>query len=385
MRTIGVVTVARSDYGIYRPLLRAIEGDPKLQLHLIVGGMHLVPEFGYTVEDIERDGFAIADRVEMLLASDTPFGTAKSMGVGVMAFAESYARSKLDILVVLGDRFEMHAAALAALPIGIPIAHVHGGEVTEGAIDDALRHGITKIAHLHFTATQEYADRVMRMGEEPWRVVVSGAPSLDNLDDVELVGAKRLQEQLGVPLGPDTLLVTFHPVTRELDRTSQQIDALLRALERSHRPAILTLPNADAHGRLIASRIHAYADSHPEAHVVPNLGTVGYFSVMATAAAMVGNSSSGIIEAASFRLPVVNVGRRQAGRTRAANVVDVAEDENPEAILQAIERAIDPTFRASLDGMSNPYRHGSASSIIAAGLRDTPIDRRLLLKRFHDG
>ena len=202
MRTIGVVTTARSDYGCLLPVLRAIERDPELRLHLIVGGMHLSPEFGRTVEQIERDGFPIADRVELLLSSDTALGTAKSIGLGVMGFAESYARVRPDVLVAFGDRFEMHAAVLAALPFGMPIAHIHGGEVTEGAIDDALRHGITKMAHLHFTSTQEYAARVVRMGEEPWRVTVSGAPSLDNLATVELLDRAALEARFDVSFDP---------------------------------------------------------------------------------------------------------------------------------------------------------------------------------------
>lgn len=385
MRTIGVVTVARSDYYILLPVLRAIEGDPGLRLRLIVGGMHLSPEFGLTVGAIERDGFEIAERVEMLLSSDTALGTAKSIGLGVIGFAEAYARTAPDLLVVLGDRFEMHAAALAALPFGIPIAHIHGGERTEGAIDDALRHGITKMAHLHFTATEEYAARVCRMGEEPWRVTVSGAPSLDNVSTVGRLDDRALQRRFGFPVSPETLLVTFHPVTLALERTKAKVDALLAALDRAHRPIIFTLPNADPGGRLVASAIHAFVETHPDARVLDNLGTQAYFSLMDVVAAMVGNSSSGIIEAASFALPVVNVGARQAGRTRAGNVVDVDADEDAAAISAAIDRATAPAFRASLEGMSNPYGSGDAASTIATVIRDVTIDGRLIMKKFNDG
>src|SRR5215213_260435 len=186
MRTVCVVTAARSDYGIYLPVLRKIEADPELRLHLIVSGMHLAPEFGLTVKAIEADGFEIAERVEMLVASDSPEAVAKSMGLGAIGFAQTYSRLRPDILLVLGDRFEMHAAALAALPFKIPVAHIHGGELTEGAIDDALRHSMSKLSHLHFVATEEYARRVVQLGEEPWRVTISGAPGLDNLDSIEL-------------------------------------------------------------------------------------------------------------------------------------------------------------------------------------------------------
>jgi UDP-hydrolysing UDP-N-acetyl-D-glucosamine 2-epimerase len=385
LRTVGVVTTARSDYGCLLPVLRAIESDPELRLHLIAGGMHLAPEFGRTVERIERDGFPIADRVELLLSSDTALGTAKSIGLGVMGFAESYARTRPDVLVAFGDRFEMHAAVLAALPFGIPVAHIHGGEVTEGAIDDALRHGITKMAHLHFTSTQEYADRVIRLGEEPWRVTVSGAPSLDNLATVDLLDRAALAARFGVSFDPAPLLVTFHPVTLEPERAPAQIAALLAAVERSGLPAIFTLPNADPGGHATSQAIHDYVAAHENAHVLDNLGTQNYFSAMRAAAAMVGNSSSGIIEAASFELPVVDVGARQAGRARGANVVGVANDADPEAILRAIERATDPSFRAAIAGMPNPYGTGRAAEIILARLRETPLDAKLLRKHFYDG
>jgi UDP-hydrolysing UDP-N-acetyl-D-glucosamine 2-epimerase len=385
LRTIGVVTTARSDYGCLIPVLRAIERDPGLRLHLIVGGMHLAPEFGRTVEQIERDGFPIADRIELLVSSDTPLGTAKSIGLAVMGFAESYARVRPDVLVAFGDRFEMHAAVLAALPFGIPIAHIHGGEVTEGAIDDALRHGITKMAHLHFTSTQEYADRVVRMGEEPWRVTVSGAPSLDNLASVELLDRAALRERFGVPFDPAPLLVTVHPVTLEPERVPRQIAAVLAAVERSELPAIFTLPNADPGGHAISEAVRAYVGAHPNAHVLDNLGTQNYFSVMRAAAAMVGNSSSGIIEAASFELPVVNVGARQTGRSHGTNVVDVGADTDPNAILAAIRRVTDPAFRAAIAGASNPYGTGDAAQRIVRRLRDVAVDEKLLRKHFHDG
>lgn len=382
MRTIGAVTVARSDYGIYWPLLCKIQSAPDLRLHLIVSGMHLSPEFGLTVEAIEADGFEIGERVEMLLSSDTPEGIAKSMGLGAIGFAQAYARFRPDVLIVLGDRFGMYAAALAALPFKIPVAHIHGGEVTEGAIDDALRHSMTKLSHLHFVSTQEYARRVIQMGEEPWRVTVCGAPSLDNLHSVKLLGVPEIEAIFGLRLDRPPLLVTFHPVTLEYEQTEWQVGELLAALEASERPVVLTMPNADTGSRTVMRMLGEFVRAHPLAWRVDNLGTQGYFSLMAVAAAMVGNSSSGIVEAASFELPVVNVGSRQRGRVRGVNVIDV--DYPRTSILEGLQKALDPHFRAKLRGMHNPYGAGTASEKIVEVLRKVRLDDKLVMKRFHD-
>lgn len=383
MRTIGVVTTARSDYGICLPVLRRIQADPGLRLQLLVTGMHLSSEFGLTVRAIESDGFEISERIEMLLSSDAPVGVGKSMGLGLIGFAEAYARRRPDILVVLGDRFDMHVAALAALPFKIPVAHIHGGELTRGAIDDALRHCITKLSHLHFVATQEYARRVVQMGEEPARVFVTGALSLDNLDSVPLLAAAELEAKFGLRLGSPPLLVTFHPVTLEYEQAEWQARELLAALEVADRPVVFTLPNADTNGRVIVRLIEAFVRTHPQAQIVDNLGTQGYFSMMRVAAAMVGNSSSGIIEAPSFGLPVVNIGQRQAGRVRAANVIDVNYERA--AIDAGIRRALSPAFRVGLRGLVNPYfANGDAAGQIVDRLKTIALDNRLLCKTFHD-
>jgi UDP-hydrolysing UDP-N-acetyl-D-glucosamine 2-epimerase len=363
------------------PVLRAIEAEPALRLALIVGGTHLAPDFGHTVDRIERDGFRVDDRVEMLLASDSPLGIAKSMGLATMSFAESYARNRPDLLVVTGDRFEMHAAALAALPFTIPVAHLHGGELTAGAIDDALRHSLTKLSHLHFTATADAHDRVVSLGEEPWRVVTSGAPSLDNIAALPRLGAAELTLRIGMPLDPAPLLVTFHPVTLQHERTAAHIGELLAALDAAGRPVIFTLPNADTAGRIVRERIIAYAAQHADARISDNLGSAAYFSLMTVAAAMVGNSSSGIIEAASFGLPVVNVGDRQLGRLQARNVIDAVPERG--AVLAAIRRACSGSFRAGLTGLVNPYGCGHAAAVIVERLRDVPLDETLSMKRFH--
>jgi UDP-N-acetylglucosamine 2-epimerase (non-hydrolysing)/GDP/UDP-N,N'-diacetylbacillosamine 2-epimerase (hydrolysing) len=382
VRTLAVVTVARSDYGIYLPILRAIQARDDLRLHLIVSGAHLSPEFGMTVQAIEADGFDVSDRVEMLVSSDTPEGTAASMGLGLIGFSRVFQRARPDMLVVLGDRFEMFAAALAALPFVIPVAHIHGGEVTHGAMDDALRHAMTKLSHLHFVSTAEYARRVAQLGEDPWRVLVSGAPGLDHLRTLPLLSPAEIESRFGITTSPPPLLVTFHPVTLEPGQAEAQARELLNALERAGLPMIFTQPNADAGGRLIGSLIDGFVASHPLARRVDNLGTAGYFSLMRVAAAMVGNSSSGIIEAASFELPVVNVGSRQGGRVRAANVIDVGNAGD--AILAAIRKAVDPAFRAGLSGLVNPYGDGQASTAIVERLRTVALDERLRVKRFHD-
>ena len=382
MRTIGVVTVARSDYGIYLPLLRKIQADPDLRLHLIVAGMHLSPEFGLTVKAIEADGFEIGERVEMLLSSDTPEGIAKSMGLGTIGFAQSFARFRPDILVVLGDRFEMHAATLAALPFKIPVAHIHGGEITQGAIDDALRHSMTKLSHLHFVSTEEYARRVIQLGEEPWRVIVSGALSLDNLHSVDLLTAHELEAKYGLHLDRPPLLVTFHPVTLEYEQTEWQVSELLAALNVFEMPLVFTAPNADIGSRTIFRMIREFVQAHASAQMVDNLGTRGYFSMMTIAAAMVGNSSSGIVEAASFELPVVNIGSRQSGRVRGANVIDVGYKQT--SILEGLRKALDPQFHARLRGIHNPYGSGGASGKIVEVLKQVQLDDKLVMKRFHD-
>lgn len=382
MRTLGVVTTARSDYGILQPVLQHVAEQPDLRLALIVAGMHLSPEFGGTAAAVEADGFPIAERVEMLLSSDSPEGVAKSMGLGVLGYAQALARLQPDLLLVVGDRFEMHAAALAALPMKIPVAHIHGGEVTSGAIDDALRHSLTKLSHLHFVATQAYGRRVVQLGEEPWRVTVCGAPSLDQLRALPLLSRDELATRLQVPLDPPPLVVTYHPVTLEFEQAEQHVAELLAALDAVAQPLVFTLPNADTRGRMIRQRIREFVAGRAAAWMLDNLGTQRYFSLLRHAAAMVGNSSSGLIEAPSFELPVVNVGRRQEGRTRAANVIDVGHDRA--AILAGLRQALDPRFRQRLAGLVNPYGDGRAAEAIVARLRSVALDERLLQKRFYD-
>jgi len=381
-RSIGVVTTARSDYGIYLPILRQLAADPDVALLIYAGGMHLSPEHGLTVRDIERDGFTIAERVELLLSSATSEGIATSLGLAVIGFARAFTRSRPDVLLVLGDRFEMFAAAAAAAPLRIPLAHIHGGEATEGALDESFRHAITKLSHLHFPAAERYARRIVQMGEAPDRVTVSGAPALDGLRDLPPVDLAAFERAYGVPAAPAPLLVTYHPVTLELDSLPRQIDALLGALDEVRQPIVITDPNADEGGDVIRQRLTEFARGRGDVFRVGNFGPHGYVEAMRLSAAMVGNSSSGIIEAASFGLPVVNVGTRQAGRLHGDNVIDAPCDRAE--ITAAIRRAVSPEFRAAARAVVNPYDRGGAARIIIERVKAVALDDSLLRKTFHD-
>ena len=380
MRTIAAVTGARSDYGLLFPVLKAISADPSLRLQLFVTGMHLSPDFGLTVRDVERD-FEITERVEMLVASDTPEAISKSIGLGVIGFAQVYARHRPDILLVLGDRFETLAAVTAALPFTIPVAHISGGEATEGAIDDAIRHAITKMSHLHFVSLEGYRRRVVQMGEQPWRVTVSGEPGIDTIHSTAMLSAVEIEALIGMSMEPSPLLVTFHPATLEPGQAEAQIAELLSALNSVEMPIVFTAPNADTEGRVIIAYIQDFVRRHPNSRYVQNLGSTAYLSTMRRSAAMVGNSSSGIVEAASFELPVVNVGTRQQGRVAGKNVIHA--EVKRDTIIRAIRLALAPPFRKSLQGLVNPYGDGKAAPRIVEVLKTVSLDRNLLVKTFY--
>ena len=380
-KRLGVVTVSRSDYGHLRPVLEALRRAPDLELLLLVAGMHLASEFGLTVRDIEADGFPISARVEMLGGGDTPEAVAAATGRGVAGFGEAFARLRPDVVVVLGDRFEMLAAAVAALPFALPVAHIHGGEVSEGAMDNQIRHAITKLAHLHFASAEPHARRIAAMGEEPWRIHTVGAPGLDRLATTEPLPRAALARELGLPEAGPWLLVTFHPVTLEYRDTAAHIDELLAALEKTDGFIVITYPNADTAGRLIIERIEEFAGRHPRrCRLAKSLGERLYLSLLRHADLMIGNSSSGLIEAPSFGLPVVNVGSRQRGRLRGANVIDV--EPSREDILRGIEAAQALPFRVRARAAANPYGDGHAAPRIVEILRSVPIDVRLVQKRF---
>jgi UDP-hydrolysing UDP-N-acetyl-D-glucosamine 2-epimerase len=383
MRRFAVVTTGRADYGILRPLLRRLAATPEAALLLLAGGMHLAAGFGDSLAEIEADGLPIAARLPFLDPGGDGLAAARSMAAATGMFAEAYAQLRPEVVVVVGDRFEMHAAAVAAVPLNLPLAHIHGGELSLGAIDDAFRHSMTKLAHLHFVATDEYAKRVAQMGEEPWRITVCGALALDNLEGFAPLPDAELAARIRLPLDPAPLVVTFHPATLEEGSPEAQAEAVVGAVIDSSFPAVFTAPNADPGGRAVRSVIERAIAGDRRFSLVDSLGTHGYFSLMGRAAAMVGNSSSGIIEAASFSLPVVNVGARQTGRIRAANVIDAPAERG--AILAAIRRAVSDEFRRGLGGLENPYRRpAGAAAIIAQRLLETPLGPRLLAKRFHD-
>lgn len=381
-RLIGVVTVARSDWGHLVPVLEAMHAAPDLAPRLIVGGAHLSPRFGGTLAAIEGAGWPIHARVKMLGAGDAPADMARAAARGVAGLAEVFARERLDCLVVLGDRIEMLGAAVAALPFALPVAHIHGGEVTEGAIDEQARHAITKLAHLHFAAAEPYARRILQMGEEPWRVHCVGAPGLDRLAGLATLSRADLAARLGLPLRRPTLLVTFHPVTLEHADTARHVDELAAALTAVDGDLIISYPGADTAHRAIVDRWTALAAARPGTRLAPSLGEDVYCSLLREADAMVGNSSSGIIEAGSFALPVVNVGSRQQGRLRGPNVVDVGYGRSE--IAAGLVRALDPAFRLGLAGMRNPYGDGAAAPRIAQVLRTVELGPRLVRKRFVD-
>jgi UDP-hydrolysing UDP-N-acetyl-D-glucosamine 2-epimerase len=382
-RSVAVVTGSRAEYGLYRPILRAICETVDLELRLMVCGMHLSQTYGHTSRRIEHDGFRIHDRIETLITSDdSPEAIGRSIAAGVSGFARAFGAARPDILMLLGDRYDMLAAALAAMPYAIPITHIHGGELTEGAIDDAIRHALTKLSHLHFVSTERYRHRVIQLGEQPDRVIVCGAVGLDTIRLTKATPREGLEAHLGLRLEPPPLLVTFHPTTLEYADIPRQCRALTQALRGAGRPIIVTYPNADTMAHTVIAEIETFAAAHANVRVERELGAANYFGMMAVSAAMVGNSSSGIIEAPSFRLPVVNIGNRQRGRIRAANVIDCVCE--PEAIASAIVRATSVDFRESLVGLKNPYGDGHAAERIVAYLRSASLGQGLVEKRFFD-
>jgi len=382
-RRIAVTTGTRADYGLLYPLLCEIRNDPAFELQLIVTGMHLSPEFGLTYRDIEKDGMQIGARVEMLLSGDTPSAIAKSIGLGTIGFADVLQQLRPDLLVLLGDRFEALAAAQAALVARIPIAHIHGGEVTEGAIDEAVRHSITKMASLHFVAGSSFRRRVIQLGEQPDRVFNFGAPGLDNIRRLKLLERDELERVLGFSLGARFFLVTYHPATLGSRPPEESMGALLHALDAfPDARVVMTYPNADTGGRILIRQVERYAATNPgRVLAVASLGQLRYLSVMRQADVVVGNSSSGLIEAPTFRKPTVNIGERQRGRPRAVSVIDC--DEAASAIVRAITKATSTEFQSELHGVVNPYGDGKAATRIADELRRVAL-AGLANKRFND-
>jgi UDP-hydrolysing UDP-N-acetyl-D-glucosamine 2-epimerase len=376
--TIAVFTGTRAEYGLLYWLMKDIAADPELELKLIVSGTHLSPEFGLTYQQIEQDGFKIDERIEMLLSSDTSVGVVKSMGVALLGLADALARQQPDVLVILGDRFEALAAAQAAMLQRIPVAHLHGGEITEGAYDDAIRHAITKLSYLHFTAAEPYRQRVIQLGEAPERVFNVGAVGLDHIIKTPLLSMEELQSSFGFTLDSPFFVVTYHPVTLADEPAEESFRALLAALDNyPDHQVILTYPNADDGGRAIIPLLEQYAAANPaRVLAIPSLGYRRYLSAVKHCAAVIGNSSSGIIEVPSLGVPTVNIGQRQQGRLAAQSVLHC--EANGVSIAQCIAQALQPMAPSAF---TNPYGAGDASSQIVARLKHltTPT-----IKQFHD-
>jgi UDP-hydrolysing UDP-N-acetyl-D-glucosamine 2-epimerase len=377
-RKIAVLTTSRADYShLYWPL-RDLTAHPLVDLQLIVMGSHLAPEFGLTIREIEKDGIPIAARIECLLSSDSDVGMAKTIGVATLSLADCLGQMRPDILMLIADRYEMLAPASVALALRIPIAHIEGGEVSEGAIDDAVRNALTKMSHLHFTSTFEARRRVISMDEEEWRVHRAGAPSLDHLCRSTLYSREELESRLKINLEKPAILVAYHPVTIARS-TVQEADALFTALAALPDQLLFCYSNADAGGRELIARTRSFQSSRQNAHVFVNLDALTYWSLLRQVDAFLGNSSSGIMETPSFALPTVNVGLRQQGRERAQNILDAAPEA--QAILEAVRTAKSGQFRTSLQGMTNPYGDGRASEKIVEVLTTAPLRQELLQKR----
>lgn len=382
-RSICVVTGSRAEYGLLSTLMRAIKADPDLRLQIVATGMHLSPEFGLTWKEIEADGFKIDRKVEMLLSSDTAVGISKSMSLGLAGFAEVFADLHPDLIVLLGDRFETLSAAAAALIAKVPVAHLHGGEATEGAYDDSIRHAVTKMSHLHFTSTEAHRARVVQMGERPENVHNVGAIGLDAIAGLKLMDRSALAKDLGLAWKNRNLLITFHPATLDDEDPGIQFQALLDALDAlPDTLLIFTKANADSNGRVINRMIDAYSASHADkAKPFASLGQLRYLSALKQVDAVVGNSSSGILEAPSFGIPTIDIGDRQKGRIRSASVIGCSPDAA--SISQALAQAGSEGFRKGLTGLANPYGDGKTTGRILAILKTRDLTR-LLRKGFHD-
>jgi GDP/UDP-N,N'-diacetylbacillosamine 2-epimerase (hydrolysing) len=381
-RKICVVTGSRAEYGLLRWVMEGIRQAPDLELQIVATGMHLSPEFGLTYREIEQDGFVIDRKVEMLLSSDTPTGLAKSMGLGLIGFGEALQQLQPDMILVLGDRFEIFSAVAAAMVARIPVAHVHGGEATEGAFDEAIRHSITKMSHLHFVAAEEYRRRIIQLGEHPDRVFLVGGLGIDNIKRLKLLDRAELEVALDFRLGLRNLLITFHPVTLENATAADQMAELLVALEDLiDTQLIFTMPNSDTDGRVLTEMIEQFVAKRSNARAYTSLGQLRYLSCIQHVDGMVGNSSSGLIEVPSFKKGTINIGDRQRGRLRAASVIDC--EPNRTSIAAALNSLYSADFQKTLTHIRNPYGEGGASERVVSILK-VHVSADLLKKQFFD-
>lgn len=382
MRKICVITGTRAEYGLMRWVMQGVKDDPELTLQVIATGMHLSPEFGLTYREIEHDGFQIDRKIEMLTSSDTPVGIAKSMGLGMIGFADALNELRPDLIVVLGDRFEIFAAVSAALVARVPVAHLHGGETTEGAFDEALRHSITKMSHLHFVAAEEYHRRVIQLGEPPERVFLVGGLGVDNIKRLKLLDRAALEASMDFKLGPKNLLITFHPVTLETATAADQMAELLAALANLRdTQLIFTMPNADTDGRALIKMVEQFVAQHPNARAYTSLGQLRYLSCIAQVDGVVGNSSSGLAEVPSFKKGTINVGDRQRGRLQAESVINC--EPTRQSIEAALKRLYDADFQIGLRQVRNPYGEGGASEQVVSTIKHYALDG-IAKKSFYD-
>lgn len=383
MRKIAVFTGTRAEYGLLYWVIKRIQDSCSAELQLFVGGMHLSHEFGYTVDQIEKDGFPISEKLEFLLSSDTPVGIAKSMGLALISTAEAFERRKPDLLVLLGDRFESMAVAQAAMAACIPIAHLHGGETTEGLIDEAVRHSITKMSHMHFTGNEIYRKRVIQLGENPLTVFNFGATAIDNIVNMKLLERGELSSSVGFDLDGDYLMITYHPVTLESGGAAEALNNLLEALSKfpTHK-LVITFPNADTHGRGLIDILERFAESNADrVLLVQSLGQLRYLSLLKYCSAVIGNSSSGIVEAPAFQVPTVNIGTRQQGRWVGDTVIDSGEGR--EQIIAAIQLALTEEFIDICKYSKSPFGTGDSSEKIVNQLINFPLEN-IIKKSFYD-
>mgnify|MGYP004532275659 FL=1 len=385
MKRIGIMTGTRAEYGLLKSLMQEINKDNDLELYLIVSGMHLSPEFGMTYKEIEEDGFQINAKVEMLLSSDSPAGISKSIGLGVIGFADEFQRADLDMLILLGDRYEALSAAICALVMRIPIAHLHGGELTEGAIDEGIRHSITKMSYLHFTSTEQYRNRVIQLGENPERVFYVGALGVENIKKINLMTKEELERSIHFEIDENTVIVTYHPVTLENNTVEEQFLNLLEVLDRNPKiRMIFTKANADTNGRIVNELIDKYAAQNSErACAFVSLGQKRYLSALKYCRIVIGNSSSGIIEVPSFGKPIINIGDRQKGRICADSVINCGYTQ--QEIQQAMETALTKEFENKASNCRNPYEKENTAANIISVIKDYLLNDKIKLKKgFYD-
>ena len=380
-RKICVVTGSRAEYGLLYSLIKEIETDSDLQSQIIATGMHLSPEFGLSYRQIEQDGIRISKKIDMLLSSDTPAGISKSIGLGIIGFADAFSELQPDIVVLLGDRFETFSAASASMVARVPIAHIHGGESSEGMIDEAIRHSITKMSHIHFTAAEGYKKRVIQLGENPHRVYNVGGLGVDNIKRMKLLNRKAFEKSIEFDLGPRNFMVTYHPVTLEKSTAEEQFQNLLDALESlKDSRFFFTKPNADTDGRILIKMIESYVAANKEKAIAfTNLGQLRYLSALQFMDGVIGNSSSGLCEAPTFKIGTINIGDRQKGRIKAESVIDCQPTKD--LILRAFKKLSSEVFQEKLRTVKNPYGEGGAAEKIKKMLKEINLEN-ILKKEF---